>query len=401
MDLVSGYPFWLIKDGLMFNYPALENSINTDVLIIGGGISGALTAYHMVNAGIDCVVADSRSIGLGSTCASTSLLQYEIDTPLSELTNKIGYKEAVTAYKLCEEAIIKMQEIDAKINCGQFEFKKSMYCAAFKKDIPFLKREFEIRKDNGLKVNYLNEDILSEQYGINAPAAILSDTAAQTNAYKFTHALHQFSIKKGLRVFDRTRIIKIQHEQNVVMLTTDKGHTIKAKKLVYANGYEVVNYIDKKIVSLNSTYAIISEQFTSDVDFWKDEVLIWDTADPYLYARTTKDKRIIVGGRDDPFKNAHTHNERIETKTKQLKKDFEKLIPGIDYKPEFSWAGVFGSTKDGLPFIGSYAKKPNSYFALGFGGNGIVFSQIAAEIITELVLKGSNRYSTLFSFERL
>lgn len=401
MDLVSGYPFWLIKDGLLFNYPALEQTIHTDVLIIGGGISGALTAYHMVNAGIDCVVVDSRSIGLGSTCASTSLLQYEIDIPLSELAGKIGHAEAVTAYKLCEESIFKMQEIDKKINCGEFEFKKSLYCAAKKKDIDFLKREYKIRKNNGLKVNYLEEDILSAQYGIIAPGAILSATAAQTNAYKFTHALHQASIKKGLRIFDRTPITKIEHEQDAVFLTTAKGHMVKAKKLVYANGYEVVNYIDKKIVSLHSTYASASEPFTSGESFWNDEVLIWNTATPYLYARTTKDKRIIIGGRDDPFKNAHTHNRRIASKTKQLKKDFEKLVPGIGYKPEFNWAGVFGSTEDGLPFIGSYAKKPNSYFALGFGGNGIVFSQIAAEIITQLVLTGTNRYSKLFSFERL
>jgi len=81
MDLVSGYPFWLIKSGLIYNYPALENSIKTDVVILGGGISGAFTAYNLTNAGIDCVVVDSRSIGLGITCTRTSLLKWEIDTP--------------------------------------------------------------------------------------------------------------------------------------------------------------------------------------------------------------------------------------------------------------------------------------------------------------------------------
>ena len=155
MNLVSGYPFWLIKDGLPFNYPALENSITTDVLIMGGGISGALTAYHLVNAGIDCVIADSRTIGLGSTCASTSLLQYEIDTPLSVLKDKVGEKNAVLSYNLCEEAISKIGEIDKKINCGEFEAKKSLYYAARKKDLKFLKREFAIRKENDFKVTYL------------------------------------------------------------------------------------------------------------------------------------------------------------------------------------------------------------------------------------------------------
>ncbi len=119
MNLLGGYPFWLIKDGLPFNYPTLENSIETDVLIIGGGISGALTAYHLNNAGVDCVVADARTIGLASTCASTSLLQYEIDVPLHILKEKIGLQNAVTAYKLCENAIAKLALLDKKVNCGE------------------------------------------------------------------------------------------------------------------------------------------------------------------------------------------------------------------------------------------------------------------------------------------
>ncbi len=400
MNLVSGYPFWLIKDGLPFNYPALENNITTDVLIMGGGISGALAAYYLVNAGVDCVIADSRTIGLGSTCASTSLLQYEIDTPLSILKDKVGEKNAVLSYKLCEEAISKIGEIDKQINCGEFEAKKSLYYAAKKKDVDFLKREFAIRKENDFKVTYLDEKEIKEAYGFKAPAAILSETGAQTNAYRFAHALHQASQKMGLRIFDRTDLVDIQHLQDAVLVTTANGSKIKAKTLIYANGYEAVNYIDKKIVNLHSTYATISEQNTTDVKLWKDEVLIWNTADPYLYIRSTKDRRIIVGGRDEYFKNAHKSSMLIESKSKQLKSDFEELFPHIAYKPEFSWSGVFGSTKDGLPYIGNLKSKPNSLFALGFGGNGITFSLMAAEIITDLITKGKSRYSDLFSFER-
>jgi len=401
MNLVSGYPFWLIKDGLPFNYPALQDFIHTDVLIIGGGISGALAGYHLTNAGVNCVVVDSRTIGLGSTCASTSLLQYEIDTPLSKLIEKVGETNAVLSYKLCEEAIGKLGLIDKRINCREFEPKKSLYYAATKKDLGFLKREFGIKKANGFKVSLLDEASLKKEYNIIAPGAILSETAAQTDAYKFTHDLLQYSKQMGMQVYDRTAIIDIKHLHNSIQATAANGCKIKAKKLVYANGYEAVNYINKKIVDLNSTYATISEQNTPDVDLWKDEVLVWNTADPYLYVRSTKDRRIVVGGRDEPFINANKRDKLIAPKTKQLKKDIEKLFPAIEYKPEFSWAGVFGATKDGLPFIGSLPGKPHAYFALGFGGNGIVFSLMAAEIITGLVIKGQNKYSSLFSFNRV
>lgn len=81
--------------------------------------------------------------------------------------------------------------------------------------------------------------------------------------------------------------------------------------------------------------------------------------------------------------------------------DFHKGFPAINFITEFSCTGTFGSTKDGLPFIGTYKKLPNSYFALGFGGNGITFSLIAAEIIADMVTGNKNRDVNIFSIERV
>jgi glycine/D-amino acid oxidase-like deaminating enzyme len=83
-----------------------------------------------------------------------------------------------------------------------------------------------------------------------------------------------------------------------------------------------------------------------------------------------------------------------------LQKDFSKLFPGIDLIPEFSWTGTFGSTKDALPYIGTYDKTPHTYYALGFGGNGITFSVLAAEIIRDMILGKKNKDAGLFSFDR-
>lgn len=400
MDLIGGYPFWLIKDGLPYNYPVLERSLTTDVVIIGGGISGALMGYYLSAAGVKCVIADARSIGLGSTCASTSLLQYEIDVPLHILKDKVGLQNAVTAYKLCEAAINKIAAIDKLIGCNEFETKNSLYYAAYKKDTGYLEKEYSIRKENGFKVSYLDGQAIKNSFGFTAPAAILSATAAQINAYKFTHALHQHTIKKGVEVYDRTAVTKIEHFKRSVLLTTAGGYTIKAKTLVFANGYEAIKHIDKKIVELYGTYATISEQFNPSINFWQDEALIWNTADPYLYMRTTKDRRIIIGGRDERFSGAIQRDKLIDNKSKLLVKDFKRLFAATPFKPEFAWAGTFATTKDGLPFIGTIPSRPNSYFSLGYGGNGITFSLIGAEIITGIITTGKNKYKDIFSFNR-
>src|SRR4051794_21480358 len=98
IDLKSNYPFWLVKNGLLHSYPALENDIICEVAVIGGGITGALAAYHLVEASVDALVLDKRDIGWGSTSASTALLQYEIDTPLHQLIELVlRWAMAVTA----------------------------------------------------------------------------------------------------------------------------------------------------------------------------------------------------------------------------------------------------------------------------------------------------------------
>ena len=238
-----------------------------------------------VKENVDTIVVDARSIGLGSTCASTSLLQYEIDVPLYELSSMIGVKDATRAYWLCQEAIDKLINTAREIDFNVIERKKSLYYAATKKDVPDLKTEYGARKKAGFDVQYLEGEDLVKQGGFPAPGAIFSAAAAQTDAYLFTHKLHQNALTLGLRVFDRTNVISIKHSRNGVKLHTDDGFMISGKRMVYATGYEAVNYISEPIVKLNSTYATVSEPISPGGSLPNPELLIWNTADPYLYMR--------------------------------------------------------------------------------------------------------------------
>jgi len=401
MNLQAGYPYSLIKHGLLFNYPKLNKNLETDVLVVGGGISGALVAWHLVKRGIGCVLADSRTIGLGSTCASTGLLQYEIDTALSELKDIVGLKQAVRAYHLCRQAIYELGDISKEIGFNEFEYKRSLYYAAHKKDISFLRDEFTIRKESGFDIEYLSAAALKKEVGFNAPAALLSNDGAQVDAYLFSHRLLQHATKHGLLVFDRTKIINLGYQNKNSIFKTEDKFTIKAKRIVYATGYESVKYVSKSIVKLLSTFATVSEHMDDDSRVHKNDLMIWNTANPYLYMRTTHDGRILIGGRDENFYNPLKRDKMIKRKAVQLAEDFKTLFPAVDFKPEFSWAGTFGATKDGLPFIGNYKPIRNGYFALGFGGNGITFSQVAATIIADLIEGKNNSDARLFSFDRV
>lgn len=116
--------------------------------------------------------------------------------------------------------------------------------------------------------------------------------------------------------------------------------------------------------------------------------------------RTTEDNRIIIGGEDDAVLNSKRRDAQIPSKTSRLLRRFRALIPNTAIEPAFSWAGLFGSTKDGLACIGAHPAFPKAWFALGFGGNGITFSEIASRILPELFLGRRNEGQNVFRFDR-
>lgn len=397
MKLTAGYPFWLIKDGLIHAYPQLNTPVETDVVVIGGGISGALVAYTLTEAGIPCIVVDARAIGNGSSCASTSLLQYELDIPLHVLAKKIGWEAAARAYVLCGEAINKLIRIMDHIGYTEYARRESLFFSTHRSEMKFMQEELNARKNAGFRVDLLSQSELKKTYGLRGFSGILSELGATINAYSLTHALLQYAMKKGLRVFDHTTVKKIKHTHKFAELTTTEGCKIKAGKIVNATGYEVIHFIDKKIVDFYCTYAAATAPVIEANSIWQGRTLLWNTDDPYLYLRCTQDNRIIIGGHDERFSNKVTRELLLDKKIQMLEKDFTRIFPGHHYKAEYGWSGTFGKTKDALPYIGEFKKE---YYALGFGGNGITFSTIAAEILSNLLQGKDHPDAAIFSFNR-
>jgi hypothetical protein len=121
---------------------------------------------------------------------------------------------------------------------------------------------------------------------------------------------------------------------------------------------------------------------------------------PYLYLRTTADNRAIIGGGDVDFQNDQLRDALRAEKTATLHSEFCRMFPYIRCEQACSWTGTFGETADSLAYIGEPAQHPGVYFALGYGGNGITYSVLAAEIIRDALLGEENPSAHLFRFDR-
>lgn len=389
-----------MKDGLVRPYNSLAEDLKVDVAIIGAGISAALTAYYIRNLGMSVAVFDRRHVGMGSTAASTAFLQYEIDTPLRKLKDYVGINDAVKSYELCRKAIYDIKDLCMTMKPKfDFNIRPSLQYASYKKDMEGLKEEYELRKKYKFDVQWLSDKEVKTMFGFDAPGAIFSKDGGEVDAYLLTHELLNEFCKAGHKVYNNTNVEEITHHKNGVMLTTSKGYIVKAKKLVIAAGYESLRYLPKKIADIHSTYAMVSEPI-HEKHVWHKQSLVWETANPYLYFRIVNDDRVLIGGKDDMFHNPEIRNERIRRKTKMLLHSFSERMKHIPVKPDFSWAGAFAVTKDGLPYIGQIPERPHTYFALGFGGNGITFSVIAAEMICDMLKGKNNKDTEIFRFNR-
>jgi len=407
MKLRSGHPYWLARDRLPRALPPLESDADCEALVIGGGVTGALCAHMLVEVGFDCILIDKRdflapSTAGGSTPASTALLLYELDTPLTELTERIGEEDAARCFLLGLEAINELERLAALIPGGcDFARRKSLYIASKEADAALLEREHRARTRLGFRVDHLSRRDMAGQTSIRAPAALLTHDAAEVNPYRLAHGLLLGAQSRGLRIFEGTRAEQYERAAGETRIVTATGHTIRARHVVFATGYEAHEQLQKYVGRLISTYACVTQPLR-DTPGWPEHWLVWETAHPYLYIRSTPDGRAMIGGEDEPISDASQRDALIPRKSAALLARFADLFPDIRAEPGMSWAGFFAQTEDSLPFIGPAPAEqfPGALLALGYGANGITFSVIAARIIRDLITGSANNDARLFRLDR-
>lgn len=399
MDLRTGNAYWPLTNGLMHTYSPLIKDERADVLVIGAGITGALCADELTKAGLDVVMLDTRDAAFGSTSASTALLQYEIDTNLVELIPMIGQAQAERAYHLCRESIDVVQRLVKKLpdDCG-FQERGSLYYASTKKDARMLVQEHAARQKAGLDVQLLDAANVKKKFSITSPAALFSKDGAEVDPYRLAQHLLQRAQKRGARIHDRTRVTTLDEDRRGFTAYTERGFKVRARWVLVASGYEAEQFLGKRLAQLKNSYALATEPVDQEV--WPTGCLIWETARPYLYARTTTDGRVIVGGEDDDFHSPARREKALNGKARRLEKKLEKLLPHLQLETAFAWAGTFGETKDGLAFIGPKQKNSRLLFALGYGGNGITYSVQAARMLTAHIQGESDPDMHIFRLDR-
>lgn len=399
LDLRTGRPVWMAYRAPRPDTAALTRDISTDVLVVGAGISGAMAAQALSAEGLGVVMIDRRKPMSGSTSATTALVQYEIDRPLSLLIRQIGRIDAERAWRRSRLAVAGLEANirELGIEC-HLAPRRSLYLAGDLLDPSGLKDEMDARRAAGLDVVYLKPGELRDRFGLNRKGALLGHGNLALDPRRLTAGLLAAAAKRKARLYSPVEAVAFEHGADGVDVKTAGGPVIRARHVVLATGYELVDIVPRDGHRVISTWAIATQAQPRRVP--ADLPFIWEASDPYLYLRATHDGRIVCGGEDEDFQDEAARDALIGDKTTTIAAKVARLMPQLETTPAFAWAGAFGSTETGLPIIGPLPRMPRIHAIMGYGGNGITFSRIAAELVRNALCGKDDGDADLFAFGR-
>ncbi|NEI73211.1 FAD-dependent oxidoreductase [Rhizobium lusitanum] len=357
-----------------------------DVIIVGAGISGALMAHSLVGKGLRILMVDRRAPVKGSSLASTAMIQHEIDIPLHVLQKSMGVANAQRVWRRSASAVEQLAQIvrDLDVKCS-FQRKKTLFLAGKEYGARALKAEVEARTEAGIGAQLLSAAILRERFQIDRTAAIDSTISASANPAQLTAGILRNAVILGTEIVSGVEIKDVRVFDEDVVLSTSQGALLSARHVVFCTGYEFLEWFANKRQKVISTWALASRPNIKRPE-WLDRYLVWEGSDPYLYFRSTPDGRVILGGEDESVEEAYKDQAKRERKTKVLVEKLADLTGIAIGEPQFEWSAAFAVTPDGLPMIGNVPHMKNVFVTMGYGGNGITFSQIAAELISGEIL---------------
>jgi glycine/D-amino acid oxidase-like deaminating enzyme len=369
-----------------------------DVLVVGCGITGSLMAEQLTRQGLDVVIVDRELPGGGSTAASTSMLLWEIDRSLQELTNLYGFERATRAYNASYAAVRGLKTLVASLNLPcEMRDKDSLYLAAGDSAKELIE-EHALRQRAGLPGVFLDHRVLLSEFEISRAGALLSPGSADADPSQLASGLLNVAVARGARLFEAEAIAFDSAAHSVGVQLKDGG-TIEATHVVLATGYVMPDIVKATVQKPSSSWAIATKPQPENI--WKDAALIWEDSKDYLYARTTTSGRIIIGGEDsEEMIEPDARDARIPEKARALTEKLAALWPRAELAIDYRWAGTFDTTRDGLPLIGPVPGYNSVYAAYGYGGNGITFSYLAAQLISGLIAGAHSPLLQDFALDR-
>ena len=404
--LRTGTPVWL--DGAPpqpQRYARLSGTRRTRIAIVGGGITGALTAHAFAAAGVPVVLLEAARVAQGSTAASSALLLKEPDHELTRLAQRYGHRRASRIWRISHESVDGLIALLQRLSVRcDLHLRDTVHFATDAEAADRLRREWALRRRAGFDAEWIDRAALHRLTGVSAAGGIRTSGSARFDPYRACLGILGAAERAGAQIFERSRVTRITPQADGVRLHTDHG-VVDADRVIIATGYATRQF--RPLIGrfrMYHTYVIGTAPLRASErrPLGMADLLLWSTGQPYHYARFTGDHRLLLGGADVPVRPRQRPAALLATARRELRDYFEPQFPALaDIATPIAWQGLFAMTPDSLPYIGPHRRYPRHWFALGYGGNGMTFAFLAARLLLERWQGTGSADHALFEFGRV
>ena len=384
-------------------YPRLTADLEIPVVIVGGGLTGAATAYAFSAAGIRSVLVEAGTLGGGATMSASGVALAEPSSSFLDLESAHGRRLARAAWHATRRSALEFGATlrRLKIRCG-YEPLDLVLVAQAGDQAKQLARELQTRKDAGLEISGLSARSLAA-LGVSGGSGVRTRGHARLDPVRACHGLARAAAVRGAGVFERTPVTKVKTTKSGVEVVTPKA-LIKAETVVLTTGDPASGFhaLDRHFGALE-TYVVQTPPLPAPVrsSMRTGELIVQDLQQPAHRMYWTDDHRITWSGGDQSRSPERVRDNVLVQRTGQLMYELSLAVNAISgIQPAYGWRAPYSRTADGLPFIGPHRNYPGHLFAFGLGTN-LANAFLASRILLRRYTDAIEKDDEAFGFTRL
>jgi glycine/D-amino acid oxidase-like deaminating enzyme len=384
-------------------YSRLRGAHTTQVVIVGGGLTGCAAAYACALAGVKTMVIEADRVGRGSAGRSAGLLLPEPGPSFRDIEQAHGLRAARAAFESWRRASLEGAALLRRLNikCGLEPV--TPLIVASRDDERLLRREFDARAKGGAGGTWLTRKVLGKLSVPEAPAAIRMHDAFSLDPYRACLGLAAAAASRGAVIFERTPVKKVKFTRRHVDVIIEGGQ-VRASTVIVATGTASLEFRQlRRHFKRRESYFVLTEPLPAAIrkELGSRDTTFSDTRRPHHRVRFTADDRILVGGATQDETPERKRAPILVQRTGQLMYELLTMFPAISgLMPEYGWEVLSGETADGLMYIGPHRNYPHHLFALGGGGDSVTGAFLAARILLRTLQGAAEKDDAVWSFTR-
>ena len=376
----------------------------TDVVIIGGGLTGCATAYALAAAGVKVTLLDAGQVGRGSSGSSSGWVNDDPGIGCADLERLIGGRGATRVLQHWRRAALDLAALMRRLDVKCFiEARPSVTVAVTPDEVARLKAEQKARRAAGLDATLLNARAIAGEVALSAPAALRSKDGATLDPYRACLGLAVSAANRGALLFERSPVTKVTFTRKAADVITANGR-IHTNRVIVATGMPTPLF--KALVRhfwFRTAYFALTEPVPAKIrqQMGTRTSILRDSAMPAHVVRWTADHRVLVGGADADAPPVRVRDKVIVQRTGQLMYELSTLYPDISgVQPAFGWAADYARTANGLPCVGPHRNYPHHLFAFGDASQGVTGAYLASKVLLRYHFGEMDPADSIFAFHR-